>query len=488
MRRIVLHILALVLGMLSVQFTSAQYDYYNMSIGTDETSTNLEVIDSLYYIMGVDNSGASPCWFVRVFTESGTQVDEACYTEAGEFQYVGLTNTLQSTPQLSGLLHTQGLVQGGQVKGSAMLIDLELDTVWKRIYDTYAPDTYFTTHTWDGDGWIIAGETVELGVGRGTFIMKIDMLGEVLWHELIHEPSEGIFRNLDVSIVVDGYIWSGGDGVLSETEGYIEFINESLESEFLLSGDGGVERLYMRHLKWSTDSIIVFQPIADSYVPGGGAATYRKLRIYLLELDNPSLQTLVDFEPYPNWINGYGIKMLRIGDSSIVMGTFHSGPNSDLRTESFLVKFNEEFQSDWYTELSYEICSGCTNELYDIEQAPDGGYVMVGKFNSPEDPYDKTWLVKVDACGDMEWQGCEPVGIEEIVKTPSIKIFPNPASSLINIEVLENIDIHTIEIIDMMGRTVLRSSYSSSLDLSHLPSGAYKLIISGHSASFQVVR
>ena len=488
MRRIVLHILALVLGMLSVQFTSAQYDYYNMSIGTDETSTNLEVIDSLYYIMGVDNSGASPCWFVRVFTESGTQVDEACYTEAGEFQYVGLTNTLQSTPQLSGLLHTQGLVQGGQVKGSAMLIDLELDTVWKRIYDTYAPDTYFTTHTWDGDGWIIAGETVELGVGRGTFIMKIDMLGEVLWHELNHEPSEGIFRNLDVSIVVDGYIWSGGDGVLSETEGYIEFINESLESEFLLSGDGGVERLYMRHLKWSTDSIIVFQPIADSYVPGGGAATYRKLRIYLLELDNPSLQTLVDFEPYPNWINGYGIKMLRIGDSSIVMGTFHSGPNSDLRTESFLVKFNEEFQSDWYTELSYEICSGCTNELYDIEQAPDGGYVMVDKFNSPEDPYDKTWLVKVDACGDMEWQGCEPVGIEEIVKTPSIKIFPNPASSLINIEVLENIDIHTIEIIDMMGRTVLRSSYSSSLDLSHLPSGAYKLIISGHSASFQVVR
>ena len=152
------------------------------------------------------------------------------------------------------------------------------------------------------------------------------------------------------------------------------------------------------------------------------------------------------------------------------------------------MKFNEEFQSDWYTELSYEICSGCTNELYDIEQAPDGGYVMVGKFNSPEDPYDKTWLVKVDACGDMEWQGCEPVGIEEIVKTPSIKIFPNPASSLINIEVLENIEIHTIGIIDMMGRTVLRSSYSSSLDLSHLPSGAYKLIISGHSASFQVVR
>lgn len=327
--------------------------------------------------------------------------------------------------------------------------------------------------------------------------MKIDTLGEVLWHQLIHEPSEGVFRNLDISVVEGGYIWSGGDGVLSETEGYIEFINESLESEFLLSGDGGVERLYMRHLKWSTDSIIVFQPIADSYVPGGGAATYRKLRIYLLELDNPSLQTLVDFEPYPNWINGYGIKMLRIGDSSIVMGTIHSGPNSDLRTESFLVKFNEEFQSDWYTELYYNDCPTCENILYDMELAPDGGYVMVGTFTDTSVDFNpRTWLVKVDACGDLEWQGCEPVGIGEFEIQSSndgmkLQVWPNPVSGNdLNIRFPREVQVERVVITDALGRYEdLKFEIGSDGNLKSqipnlkCPTGLYSLLITTRDGS-----
>ena len=201
---------------------AAQFDYFNMRIGLDESSSNVEVVGNEYIVMGLDETGTDDCWFFRRYDENGVQLEESCYFFPGELHYLGLTNSFQKVPDQSFLLHTQGVVQGGQVKGSAMLLDLELDTVWKRIYDTYAPDTYFTAHTWDGDGWILAGETVELGVGRATFIMKIDTLGEVLWHELIHEPSEGIFRNRDLSVVEGGYVWSGAEGTLENTEGQIE--------------------------------------------------------------------------------------------------------------------------------------------------------------------------------------------------------------------------------------------------------------------------
>lgn len=474
---------------------AAQFEYFNEIYGSDEASSNIEVVGEEIIIMGIDHSGVDDCWFFRKFNEQGQQLSEKCYFFPDEFHYLGLTNTFQKVPGQDRFLHTQGVLNGGLIKGSAMMLDLELDTVWKHIYEEYDPDTYFTTHTWDGDGFIIAGETLEPGDGRGTFIMKIDILGNVLWHQLIHDPSEGIFRNLDISVVEGGYVWSGGDGVLSETEGYIELINENLESEYLLTGVGGVERLYMRHLKWSIDSIIAFQPIADSYVPGGGAATYRKLRIYMLDPDIPSLQTIVDFEPYTNWINGYGIKMIRNGNSPVVVGTYRTGPNTNLRTESFLVKFDGEFNQDWYTELFYDDCPTCENILYDIERAPDGGYIMVGEFTDTSIDFNpRTWLVKVDACGDLEWQGCAPVGIGEWALRQAqgpLELWPNPIqsgiSTSLNVRLPSEDPVVKVEMVDMMGRISDLSiedlkfdNRSQILQIStpQIPSGLHTILVS----------
>ena len=289
---------------------AAQFDYFNMRIGLDESSSNVEVVGNEYIVMGLDETGTDDCWFFRRYDENGVQLEESCYFFPGELHYLGLTNSFQKVPDQSFYLHTQGLFEDGQIKGSAMLLDLELDTIWRRKYDTYAPETYFTTHVWDGDGWILAGEHGPEAGERGTFIMKIDMLGEVLWHELIHDPSEGIFRNRDISVVEGGYVWSGAEGTLENTEGQIEFISEDLDLVFTLMGEGGVQRPRMHQFRRQDGSILATQPIATAYLSGSSGPSYRFIRLYNLNIENQELEILFEFEPYPNWINGGGLKML----------------------------------------------------------------------------------------------------------------------------------------------------------------------------------
>ena len=80
---------------------------------------------------------------------------------------------------------------------------------------------------------------------------------------------------------------------------------------------------------------------------------------------------------------------------------------------------------------------------------------MVGGFqNFSGNPNDMTWLVKVDACGDIEWQGCElPDGLWDTSTTLSdpLNIYPNPASTSIRIELPIEIKVGILEIYDMRG-------------------------------------
>lgn len=70
-----------------------------------------------------------------------------------------------------------------------------------------------------------------------------------------------------------------------------------------------------------------------------------------------------------------------------------------------------------------------------------------------------------------------PTGITPIPHN-GLNVFPNPCRGLVTIESIETID--SIELFDSAGRSVL-VSHSTSLDLTHLPSGIYILIVQTHS-------
>lgn len=79
-------------------------------------------------------------------------------------------------------------------------------------------------------------------------------------------------------------------------------------------------------------------------------------------------------------------------------------------------------------------------------------------------------------------QVCSMVGIEEDGISSNIKIFPNPATSLLNIvDEQDELQNSTIEISNSIGQIVLATKFYNRIDISELQSGMYFLTISNNS-------
>ena len=89
---------------------------------------------------------------------------------------------------------------------------------------------------------------------------------------------------------------------------------------------------------------------------------------------------------------------------------------------------------------------------------------MVGTFTDTSIDFNPhTWLVKVDACGDLEWQGCaQPNGLwePEVLEGSSLEIWPNPVSgNEINIRFPREEVVEKVQIIDGQGRFIPDSKF-----------------------------
>lgn len=118
-------------------------------------------------------------------------------------------------------------------------------------------------------------------------------------------------------------------------------------------------------------------------------------------------------------------------------------PNSSFEF-SYLLKVNEIGEEVWYHEYVPPV-EHINPWVYDLEVTPDGGYAFVGNFRLVEnggvtEEY-RQWVVKTDACGELEYNGCEAVVTTN--NTPTINhspvsVWPNPTSDLLQINYSDN--------------------------------------------------
>ena len=418
-------------------FGLGQFEYFNQVIGVEgdsesEGTPDIELLEDGYMVWG-GGVNSDEFYFLRKLDSNGTLLAEHRFGLEDGFIYVGAGSNF-SFHEGFGFLSRAHVGSLG-TRGLAMKSNENLDTLWLKYYQLYDDYTYFFTHTPFSDGYAIAGEYGLAPGERGTFIAKIDTAGEVLWHQSIHAPSEGVFRNTQISRLGNNFILTGGEivGVNSETVGYIEVLNASGDLLWHQEGLGAsISRSGMNHVITDEEHLYCIQPIAFEDVPGVSDPiwTYNKMRLYQVDPIVQELTIVGDYLEDEGWVRGGPVKSISVSNGIVFMGVFYESATSNL-IKSFIGKLNQAFEIEWYTELFYDDCSSCDNRLYDLEQAPDGGYVMVGKFDNFDDPYDKTWLVKVDACGDLEWQGCEnPNGLweREPLEATRLEIWPNPAS------------------------------------------------------------
>lgn len=79
-----------------------------------------------------------------------------------------------------------------------------------------------------------------------------------------------------------------------------------------------------------------------------------------------------------------------------------------------------------------------------------------------------------------EYNECDmPYAVEDNQLNNDISIYPNPAADIFKILNSNNLDIYSVEIIDLVGRTVMITDNTDSIDISAIPEGQYFVKIYG---------
>jgi len=171
------------------------------------------------------------------------------------------------------------------------------------------------------------------------------------------------------------------------------------------------------------------------------------------------IQRLQDFEPTPD--GGF-----------IILGQGINQQSTEV--EVYLLKVDADFEEEWFKtyyapEFSWDITA------HDIEITSDGGYAILNHWFDIDNEYYKPWLLKLDACGDLVWSGCPFVGVEESsMQEQEVKVWPNPFSSTIQLEV--PFGTNKILIRDVLGNDVFVQRTTQTqieLSLPQLASGVY---------------
>jgi hypothetical protein len=465
----------------------AQYTYFNQLTGIQgdlesEGCANVEVVSDGYVVWGGGINDGSIFYFVRKYDFDGTILDANIIEFTQEYFYTGVTISFQWDPNTERFIVIHSAETLGDVKGRLLAFNSSLDLEIDLYYDLYPPNTYFFGFLIEPDGYVVIGEQGPNINSEGTFIAKLDFEGNVLWNEILQpEVFQHIYRNSTI-ISIDGGYLIGGYGITSEVFGILTKTDlTGNTTDVIISTDISVPRSYgIFASKLSNGEILTGQGFGYEWVSEIGnpylywaKTRLRKFNSVTNEFYGPVVEYFDNYEFYM----GGALKCLPTSDGGAIF--VGSNPGYSSGRVSWLQKVDSNGNEEWFKPLNYDNCNNCENLLYDIELAPDGGYIAAGYFiNWDVDPRSSTWLVKVDACGDLEWQGCSPLNVPER-KGQSFSIYPNPSTGRFTVETANQSRAQSYRVYDLSGRLVAQEMLSAAesaftIDV-NIPSGFYTL-------------
>jgi hypothetical protein len=129
----------------------------------------------------------------------------------------------------------------------------------------------------------------------------------------------------------------------------------------------------------------------------GGVVIQKKTHLWLLKLDENGQE--VWGKTYENNFSSGANSIIETTDSCIVAVGFITKKKNDRTTDGWFLKTN------YKGKILFEKQFGKSGneELKDIVQIPDGGYVAVGFSDSNSDDEKEIWIIKIDAQANLLW-------------------------------------------------------------------------------------
>jgi len=266
---------------------------------------------------------------------------------------------------------------------------------WERVFGDSARDQAFSVATTPDNGYIIAGFSAAFPWKcYEMFVIKTDMYGDTIWER--HYGSD--FNDYCWSIAPahdSGYVLVGATDSIFQTgphDVYLLMINEQ--------GDSMWARVYgdTTSGQYTNDVGHRIEPTADGgYILIGSTESYGAglHDIYLIKVDAIG-DTL--------WTRTYGTSMYETGKA--VLQTYDGG--FVVAGTTYETGFSQQIwilRIDAYGDTMWTDLYGGTGSenVTDIVQTLDHGFVFVGSTTSYGAGNDDLYLVKIDSLGAIDW-------------------------------------------------------------------------------------
>lgn len=179
----------------------------------------------------------------------------------------------------------------------------------------------------------------------------------------------------------------------------------------------------------------------------------------------------IEREAKHHWLTDF-IAATDSGFVALGYGVRPDPEDPDMNIEfSYLLKVNPDGEEIWYHEYLPPV-DHINPWVYDLEVTPNGGYAFVGNFRLVEDGEvtneQRQWVVKTDACGELQYNGCEAVVTSNSIpsfKNQPLQIWPNPTVGELNIK-LSSSNARQLVIRDIRGVVVMQQEISTEQTLS----------------------
>jgi len=364
-------------------------------VKTSKGNTSVYWGDGQHYTLNINNTSTSIATRVNeselVTPVVTTNTFANTWGKAGDDKGEGIAKTSDGGVVVTGYTNSAGA--GGYDMFIAKY-DASGNLTWNKTWGGNCDDYGFSVVQASDGGYLATGETCTYGVEGDVFIVKYDSAGNFLWNKIWggadEEWANSIINTSDGGFVVDGATYSFGSSGSADI--------------FILKYDASGNLIWNKTWggsEWespvSANSIIQtsdngYALTAITYSYGAGESD-----LVLLKFDSSGNLTW-----NKTWGSGTydgGFSVLQTADSGYLV-TGYSDYNLSY-DNMLLVKFTSTGTVSWSKTWGG---NDYYSEAYSITKVSDGGYVVMGEIENPNDGwYGDIAMTKFSSTGIMQW-------------------------------------------------------------------------------------
>jgi Secretion system C-terminal sorting domain len=334
----------------------------------------------------------------------------------------------------------------------------------KALGGTSSEESGDIVQTTDG-GYIVACSTYSnngnVSGNHGSYdfwVVKLNSLGTVLWQKALGgtsaEYARSIQQTTDGGYIIAGYT-SSNDGNVSGYHGNVDFWIVKLNNLGVISWQktfGGTSQDLAQSVQQTADGGFI---VAGQTLSNNGDVTNNQgtSDCWIIKLTN--LGTISWQKTFGGNNNDSANRIENTIDGGYIFIGRTESNNGDVvgnhgTSDAWVVKLNQTGQISWQKTL------GGTFQEYgrSIQQTSDGGYIIATQTYSTDGDVSANqgnsdfWAIKLNAT----------LGNQSFYNQHELKLYPNPATSIINIDVQDSKVIKNLVFTDIMGKEVLKQN------------------------------